>query len=375
MKNKLLRDSNYELLRIVSMIFIIIWHIIQHGQLIEHTTGLSNMIFNMIMFFIIIHVNCFMLITGYYQSKSKFRLNKFISYILQIWFYNFIITSILSLCGLIKIDYSEYLINTSFFNLKSYWYINCFLIVYLLSPFFNNFIEKTDKKELKKLIIIMLFCFSIIPFITGNLFYEETGFTVTQQILMYFIGAYIRKYGFDMKLLKNYNNTQKKVSYMLIFITLWLMNTMLYYFQLYLIQIDNSLCKYIASKIIMYKYFYNSPIVIIQSISIFLLFGKFNFKNKFINSISASTLGVYLIHENDYIKYNLYKWIGIDTGNIIYGNTIIMKVLLYAIIIFVSCSIIELIRQLLFRIISKLKLSKRISEKLQSIINKVCEIH
>lgn len=114
MKNKLLRDSNYELLRIVSMIFIIIWHIIQHGQLIEHTTGLSNMIFNMIMFFIIIHVNCFMLITGYYQSKSKFRLNKFISYILQIWFYNFIITSILSLCGLIKIDYSEYLINTSF---------------------------------------------------------------------------------------------------------------------------------------------------------------------------------------------------------------------------------------------------------------------
>lgn len=118
MKDKQLRDSNYELLRIISMIFIITWHVIQHGQVVEHTTGLANMIFNMTMFFVIVHVNCFMLITGYYQSKSKFRLNKFISYILQIWFYNIAITSILSITGLIKINFCDYIINTAFFKLK-----------------------------------------------------------------------------------------------------------------------------------------------------------------------------------------------------------------------------------------------------------------
>ena len=375
MKSKLSRDSNYELLRTLSMFFIVIWHIIQHGQLLEHTTGFSNMIFNMIMFFIIIHVNCFMLITGYYQSKSRFNLNRFISYILQIWFYNFTITSVLSLCGIIQINYSDYLINTSFFNIKTYWYINCFLIIYLLSPFLNSFIDKITKKELKKLIILMIFCFSVIPFFSGNLFYEETGYTITQHLLMYFIGAYIRKYNFDISILKNYNSIQKKITYILIFIVFWLINVMLYYFQQYLGQIDGDLCNYIAGKIGMYKYFYNSPIVIIQSVAIFLLFGKFELKSKIINTISSTTLGIYLIHENIYIKNNLYKWIGVYTGKTIYGNSIIVKVIMYAIIIFTGCAIIELVRKILFHMISKLKISKKANEKFQSIIKKICEIH
>lgn len=221
----------------------------------------------------------------------------------------------------------------------------------------------------------MLFCFSILPFFTGNLFYEETGYTVIQHILMYFVGAYIRKYGISIKVLNEYNDTQKKVVYILMFIFFWLINVMLYYFGMHLGQIDSNLCKFISGRINMYRYLYNSPIVIIQSLSIFLLFGKLKIKNKFINKLSSVTLGIYLIHENDYIKYNLYRWIGIYTGNVIYGNKIIIEVLLWIIIIFIGCAIIEACRKLLFFIISNIKFIKKISEKFQDFINEICEIH
>ena len=36
-KNDLVRESKFELMRIVAMLFIITWHIIMHGHLIEDT--------------------------------------------------------------------------------------------------------------------------------------------------------------------------------------------------------------------------------------------------------------------------------------------------------------------------------------------------
>ena len=44
MKTKV-RDSNYELLRIVSMLFIITWHILIHGMVLYRTSGSVNFSF------------------------------------------------------------------------------------------------------------------------------------------------------------------------------------------------------------------------------------------------------------------------------------------------------------------------------------------
>ena len=90
MKTKV-RDSNYELLRIVSMLFIITWHILIHGMVLYRTSGSVNFSFNFLFMIIVVHVNLFMLITGYYQSKSEFKLKKVISFLIHIAFYILII--------------------------------------------------------------------------------------------------------------------------------------------------------------------------------------------------------------------------------------------------------------------------------------------
>ena len=66
MKKGKVINSNYELLRVIAMIFIVIWHVIIHGNLVERTTGAVNFVINAILLFVIVHVNIFMLLTGYY---------------------------------------------------------------------------------------------------------------------------------------------------------------------------------------------------------------------------------------------------------------------------------------------------------------------
>ena len=106
--------------------------------------------------------------------------------------------------------------------------------------------------------------------------------------------------------------------------------------------------------------FYNSfgsPILIIQTISYFLFFETLDFKNKFINKISKYTLGVYLIHENIYVRDNMYGLIGCFNVKNFKLIEIFMPFAL-VIIIFVVGLIIEMIRQFIFKFIFKRNFSR-----------------
>ena len=212
-----IRESNYELLRIISMIFIIVWHLITHSGLEMNSTGSTNFFINLLMLLSIFHVSVFMLITGFYQSKSKFKLQKLLSLLIEIGFYNLIINTFFYVSGIVKYTNIDYLKSILFYNFNDLWYIQCYIIVYLLSPFLNRFIENTDRLVLKKLIIVLLLCFSIFPFLSSNLTFNTNGFSVYQYVMLYFIGAYIRKYNLNRDFLKYFNKSQKQLIYFSIF--------------------------------------------------------------------------------------------------------------------------------------------------------------
>ncbi len=62
----------------MSMFLIVLYHVIFHGHVIKNTTGQLQLIFEFIQLSTMIHVNIFILITGYFQSKSSFS-NKFVN--------------------------------------------------------------------------------------------------------------------------------------------------------------------------------------------------------------------------------------------------------------------------------------------------------
>ena len=69
----MIRNSNHELMRIISMFFIVLWHCILAGNLTNTSNPNTSMIYTLIQLIIIIHVNSYVLVSGYYQSKSTFK--------------------------------------------------------------------------------------------------------------------------------------------------------------------------------------------------------------------------------------------------------------------------------------------------------------
>ena len=365
------RDSNFELLRIISMFCIVLWHTILNGNILTNSTGVSNFIFYFIMFLIISHVNLFMLITGYYQVNVKFKLKKIISLLAQIGFYNIIINTILYVSGLVEYNNVSFVKSIMFFKTNDYWFVECYIIVYLLSPFFNKFINSCDRTTLKKLIIVLIMSFAFIPFFTGGLFHYSNNLTVSQYIIMYFIGAYIRKYDLDSKILSNINITQKRLVLITTFITCMMFNLSLYYLSKFFANLDSNIFRELSSQMDLYKFNYGNPLVVLQSLSVFLLFSTFKFKSKIINSISSLTLAVYLIHDNIKIRTNIFKWFGIDPGEAIYGKSIIIKVLVVACIIFITCLLIELLRKIIFKLLSRNKYINNICTNINSYMDRL----
>lgn len=371
-KEVLNRKSNYELMRITSMIFIVIYHIIMHCCFESKSTGSMSIIINFINALIVVHVNSFILLTGYFQCKTKLKLSRVISLNNAAWFYKalfLLIVIILSTCLGIKlanhITTIEFIKTILPIDYGIYWFLECYLAIYLLSPILNKVILNCTKKQLQKIIIIIFILFSIISTLTmDEVIYTRSGHSIASFILLYFIGAYLRLYPMNENyFFKIFTDTAKKTIYLIAFLScacLSLLCHIAYTKMSGLHPLFNEI-----GLILNYSFFsFASPIVIIQSIFYFLFFSTLNINSKFINKISKSTFGVYLIHENIYVRDNIYKWLGYTKINIITPKVVIITIIT-AIVMFLVCTVMEQIRQKIFNFIYNRKFSKRIRKKYQ----------
>ena len=70
----------------------------------------------------------------------------------------------------------------------------------------------------------------------------------------------------------------------------------------------------------------------------------------------------------------MYSWLSIDKGKMIYSNYIFVKMIKSIILIFVCCILIEFVRKLIFKLLSKFKFIKKIETKLINVIKDITEI-
>ena len=209
---KIERKSNYELLRIISMLFIVLYHAIHHGKILTNCTNPTVMlIFQIIQFIIIVHVNSYILITGYFQCDKTFKQSKLWSIINTTLFYLVTITLVLVSTGVISLNSVE------LFNAISseYWFIEIYILLYCICPFLNKFIASLSREDYRKLLLVLFILFSVIPYVTANRLFDNSGYTLYQFIYLYLIGAYFKKYQVVEQL--NQNPFKRKLQIILIF--------------------------------------------------------------------------------------------------------------------------------------------------------------
>ena len=366
----MVRNSNHELMRILSMFFIVLWHVILAGGLATASNPNTRMFYTFLQFIIIVHVNSYVLVSGYYQSKSTFKQSKLWKIINSAWFYRVVIMVIFSIYGFITINKVQIFKDLLPIGVDNYWFLKVYILLYCISPFLNKFIQSLDKKTYQKMLGCGFIIVCIIPNLTGGEFFASTGYTLYNFVYLYFIGAYLRNYPLNKSyFFKVFSKKLFRIIMIAIFLGCALLNNVIFYFGEQLSGI-NGLFDLIASYIKIASLEYSNPIVIIQSIAYFSFFTTLDIKSKVINYISTLMLGIYFIHENNYMIANLYKWLGI-AGGPANSPSFIPYVFLITIVIFVGCAIIELIRQKIFSFVYKRKFATNIRSKYYSFLNQL----
>ena len=354
------RQSNFELMRIISMFMIIVWHIFLYGVNMDTAAPNIKLFFDFFRSIMVVHVNSFILVSGYFLVNSSFKMSKLIKLNDSVVFYKIVIYLLFVYLGLAATDSIAIIRNFFPLDLENYWFIRIYMIMYIFSPFYNDFINSISKNDHKKILIVMFFIFSLISTFTNQ---EATvnytvsyGYSIASFTFLYFIGAYLRKYPIDSTYLgKKYSNNLKQLLFVVMFFILALFNYSMHITSIQFLNHENFLA-YIGKIIYISFNQYDNPIVLLQSICYFFIFYYMSFSNKIINNVSRTVFGIYLIHENLFLRNNMYSLFKFPKISV--SKKVFIHIFFAALIIFIVGFIIEYIRQILFEFISKLKISK-----------------
>ena len=322
------RELNLELLRIIGMLAIVIFHFSDWGGLLKINIAISpnKLLGEFINIGGSFGNDIFILISGYFLVNSKFKTKKLLKIVLEILFYSILMYIVCVSFGIV--EYNIYDVKRSIFPISynMYWFATLYVVIYLLSPFINLVVNNINKKQHLTLIIVLGIFISVIPsiLIDSNIFSDN----FIRFIFLYIIAAYIKKYS------KTYN--KKNVLVLIIFSILTLFAISFIYTQL-------GIDEYIT----IYNNMTSVPMLLL-TISTFVFFKdlKVNNESKIIPFFAKASFAVYLIHINIYFKKYLFNNI-LRIQKFYYVNTLYLAlyILLASIIIYMVCTIIDTIRR------------------------------
>lgn len=353
MAERKLRNSNFELLRIISMILIVLAHYGGHGGLIDNAETTSGHILGL--FFKTggkLGVVCFVLISTYFLCEQKFKFEALLKTILQTFFYAFLIIGILFFAGE-SIGFGAFIKSGLAIVYSLYWFATAYTAMYLFQPLLKKCTDSLDENKSRSVVIVMFIVLSLIPFFAGGTAYIVNTFVYF--CFLFFVGSHIKKYNFKTQILK-------KHPLGLCIISALLIPTLSYVIEIVLNKI-HILEKVGDRKYILYEL--NSPLMLFAGLGLFLTFKNLKPRsNKIINKFAANMFGVYLLHDNGYFRNFLWhKLFRIDS---VYGKNIfiiIAHAMLCVFIIMICAAIIEFIRKYLEKFIFNTKLVNKICIK------------
>ena len=327
------RNSSFELLRIISMLLIIFHHFSVHGKFVFLGTDSSINRF-WIDFTSLggkLGVNLFVLISGYFLINKDGPLIN-IKRILRLWgqifFYSIIIYFIFVIFLDVPFSASSLFPNLIPVLSKSWWFASTYLVLFLLSPFINMLLTKIDKKTYIFLLLLLIIIWSFIPTILSRSFESND---LCWFITLYTLAGYIRLYGLNPKF--------KRTHYLLMFIaftTITFLSTVI----LVLLSKKIPVLQYYTT----YLYAQNRLSMLLMSVTLFMVFVHTTIKhNKFVNLVSSTTFGIYLIHDSNYVRPFLWETV---FKNVTFQTSVwlIPYSIGVCLLVFIVCFIIDLIR-------------------------------
>lgn len=320
------RSSNLELLRILLMLMIVCYHAVLYGGLMECPDGTAAK--NTALLFYIggqLGVSGFVLITGYFLSKTAFKLSRIVRLILKTIFYTVVVYLVLCWCGVVSFDAGYFALRFFPILTSRYWFLTIYVLIAALSPALNLVLDHASERLIRIYLILGPLVLQILPFIVDkNTYYTDTLWFV----YLYILGGAIRRYRFGL--------LEKRWFSCGLFVA---STAAIWALSLHFSSLPADDPNYIYSTF--FAGLRSFPLFVC-AFSLFMLFKNLRMPNsRWINLLGGTTLGVYVLHEHDQMREFLWGTLCNLSGRA-EGPAVWAWVLLTGLVVFLACALLDL---------------------------------
>jgi len=281
MSNISIRQSNVELLRLLSMLMIVVWHFNGHALNPSNSTIVSNAFQSLT----VAATTIFVLISGYFGIR--FRVRSVVKLYLQCFIWGLV--SYLLCCIILDEPIGNAILGRFFaFTHNKWWFIDCYLYLMFAAPLLNIAVENMSKKTYQYILALCTFVVLYFGYCrrTGD---DVWGTCALHFMYIYMVGRYIHEH-VSLDIVR-----QKRWMWLCVFGGCTLITFGLSLLALYKGNIPCCLAAYP----------YNSPWAMMAAISLLLFALSFEFESRAINWMASSSLAGYLFQDSAYFGFKL----------------------------------------------------------------------
>lgn len=340
------RNYGIDALRILSMLMVVFLHILGQGGILDAVAPLSAQYCTACFLesAAFCAVNCYALISGYVGICARYRYSNLVLLWLRVVFYTVLITVIFSFA--VPDSVGIWIWANAFFPTLTfqYWYFTAYFCLFLFMPILNRGINAMSQKQLRNTVVVLVIIFSFLQTFIKEPFATNGGYSGLWLMILYVIGAYIRKYNVFSRL----STAMAFSGYGAMILITWAYTCLREYLPL---RFPNSLqyVRLVVANVNLQTYI--SPTILFAAIFLLTAFRKMNLSKyavRIVGFLSPLAFSVYLIHTHPLIWKHLMENLFVTYASCS-APKLLLIVILSAAVIFSVCTIIDFIRALLFR--------------------------
>lgn len=268
----------------------------------------------------IVSVNVFIMISGWFGIKA--RTKGILSIFFQLSFFSVLLLLAYSIFYPVSFSIIK---DTAISCLGlNYWFIPSYIILYVLSPSLNSFMEQADKKTFGW----VLGAFLVFAFLYGR--FGDKGHFIDGHSAIWFIGlyltsGYLRRYPgslFSLPILGDFG----------LFLSITGITTLIgFYLGGASLDSPHSI------------FHYNHPLVLAASVFFFLPFTKMKIQSEAINWLASSAFAIYVIHKH-FMVYDSYQNLFVNLHETLPIGTFMAVSALIILLVAISCILLDKFR-------------------------------
>lgn len=349
------RQANFELLRILCMYMIVVGHCLFHGRVTAKLGyGTVNYFLSyVIQSFSVVHVNCFVMLAGYFSIDREWKAGRLLRLWRQVAFYSVTICLFWGLYA--GISGQDVLMALLPISTRNYWFASVYMGLMLLMPFVGMLAVRLTKRQYQYLLVLLTLFFSV----NHMLFRVHTygacdGRDLSWFLFLAFLAGYLKLH------------TRKERKYFWYGLAGYAAASLGVLASVYLsVELHQEDIEYFLN--------YNSPLALAATASLFLCVKNMPWRERrlddVIRKVAGAAFGVYLLHDHYLIRYLV--WDTFRASKVARTHWAVIYTAAIGVIIYGACTCLELIRQKVFALWGRWYTKTLLYKKEQNLLNRI----